>query len=73
MYLSYFDKFLNQEPYLYIGEKEWSYIKDTFEKDDVKESLAKVARTYPPPYMDISEDGCRKEFNNLKKTWVYDL
>ena len=73
MYLPYFNKFLNQEPYLYIGEKEWSYIKDTFEKDDVKESLAKVAMTYPPPYMDISEDGCRKEFNNLKKTWVYDL
>ena len=39
MYLDYFDKFLNQEPYLYIDEKEWSYIKETFEKEDVKESL----------------------------------
>ena len=43
MYLSYFDKFLNQEPYLHINEEEWTYIKETFEKDDVKESLAKVA------------------------------
>ena len=28
---------------------------------------------YSPPYMDISEDDCRKDFVNLKKTWVYDL
>ena len=38
MYLEYFDKFRGQEPYLHIDEKEWSYIKQTFEKDDVKES-----------------------------------
>ena len=38
MYLDYFDKFKNQEPYLHIDEKEWTYIKDTFEKDDVKET-----------------------------------
>ena len=51
MYLEYFDKFKNQEPYLHIDETEWSYIKETFEKDDVKESLAKVAMTYPMPTM----------------------
>ena len=28
MYLDYcFDKFKNQEPYLHIDEKEWTYIK----------------------------------------------
>ena len=59
MYLSYFDKFLNQEPYLHINEEEWTYIKETFEKDDVKESLAKVAMTYPMPTMEISEEDCR--------------
>ena len=42
MYLEYFDKFKGQQPYLHIDETEWSYIKETFEKDDVKESLAKV-------------------------------
>ena len=73
MYLDYFDKFLNQEPYLHIDEKEWSYIKETFEKQDVRESLAKVAMTYPMPTMEISEDDCRKEFNKLKGTWVYDI
>jgi len=73
MYLDYFDKFKNQEPYLHIDETEWSHIKETFSKDDVKESLATVAMTYPPPYMDISLDECRRDFIDLKKTWVHDL
>ena len=73
MYLDYFDKFKNQEPYLHIDETEWSHIKETFSKDDVKESLATVAMTYPPPYMEISEKECRRDFIDLKKTWVYDL
>ena len=37
MYLEYFDKFKGMTPYLEIDEKEWEYIKETFEKDDVKE------------------------------------
>ena len=73
MYLDYFDKFKNQEPYLYIDEKEWSYIKDTFDKDDVKESLATVAMTYPMPTMEMTEEDCRKDFNKLKGTWVHDI
>ena len=66
MYLSYFDKFYDMEPYLSIEEKEWEYIKNTFEKQDVRESLAKVAMTYPPPYMNISENGAYKELQKLK-------
>ena len=73
MYLKYFDKFLNMSPYLEIKPSEWAHIKDTFEKDDVKESLATVAMTYPPPYMDISEHECRKDFSKLKGTWHHDL
>ena len=73
MYLPYFNKFLNQEPYLYVDEKEWSYIKETFKKDDVKESLATVAMTYPPPYMDISVKDFRKDYGKLKGTWYRDL
>ena len=73
MYLEYFDKFKNQEPYLYIDEKEWSYIRDTFDKDDVKESLATVAMTYPMPTMEMTEEDCRKDFNKLKGTWVHDI
>ena len=39
MYLKYFDKFLNQEPYFHIDEQEWEHIKTTFDKDDVKEGI----------------------------------
>ena len=73
MYLDYFDKFKNQEPYLHIDEKEWTYIKDTFDKDDVKESLATVAMTYPMPTAEMTEEDCRKDFNKLKGTWVHDI
>ena len=73
MYLKYFDKFLNQEPYFHIDSEEWEHIKTTFDKDDVKESMAKVAMTYPPPFQDIEEDKCITSFNKLKGTWVYDL
>ena len=31
MYLEYFDKFKNMEPYLFIGEEEWEHIKNTFD------------------------------------------
>ena len=66
MYLEYFDKFKNMEPYLFIGEEEWEYIKRTFDKDDVKESLAKVAMDYPIPYADISEEDSLKALRKLK-------
>ena len=66
MYLEYFDKFLNMEPYLSIDEKEWEYIKETFDKDDVKESLAKVAMTYEIPYAEISEEDALKDLKRLK-------
>ena len=66
MYLNYFDKFYNMEPYLKIDEKDWEYIKETFEKQDVKESLATVAMTYPLPYPDLTEKKAWKDFQKLK-------
>ena len=60
-------------PYLEIQPSEWAHIKSTFEKNDVKESLAKVAMTYPMPTMEMTEEDCRKDFNKLKGTWVYDI
>ena len=66
MYLQYFDKFLGMTPYLSIDEKEWSYIKDTFEKQDVKESLAKVAMTYEIPYAEISKKDAYQHYLKLK-------
>jgi hypothetical protein len=66
MYLDYFDKFYGMSPYLYIDKKEWEHIKITFNKDDVKESLAKVAMSYDIPYADISEKEARDEYFKLK-------
>ena len=66
MYLNYFDKFRDMEPYLKIEDKDWEYIKETFEKQDVKESLATVAMTYPLPYPDLTEKKAWKDFQKLK-------
>ena len=46
MYLDYFDKFKNQEPYLHIDEKEWTYIKDTFEKEKITENKSIIKISY---------------------------
>jgi len=54
------------EPYLQIEDKDWEYIKETFEKQDVKESLATVAMTYPLPYPDLTEKKAWKDFQKLK-------
>ena len=66
MYLEYFDRFKGMEPYLNINHHEWNYIKETFDKDDVKESLAKVAMTYPMPYAEITESDAHTELRKLK-------
>ena len=66
MYLEYFDRFKGMKPYLYINQHEWDYIKETFDKDDVKESLAKVAMTYPLPYAEISKNDAHNELRKLK-------
>jgi hypothetical protein len=54
------------KPYLSIDEGEWKYIKETFDKQDVKESLAKVAMTYEIPYALISENDAYKDLMKLK-------
>ena len=66
MYIDYFDKFYNMKPYLEIEDKDWEYIKETFDKQDVKESLATVAMTYPLPYPDLTEKRAFKDFQKLK-------
>ena len=63
MYLDYFDKFYNMEPYLEINEKEWEYIKETFDKEDVKESLAKTRHIHQYPNL---TEKTSKDFMSLK-------
>jgi hypothetical protein len=66
MYQPYFDKFLNMTPYLEIGAEEWEHIKKTFSVDDVKESMATVAMTYPIPYNEITEEDAYHGYMDLK-------
>jgi len=68
MYLDYFDQFKSMSPYLYINAEQWNHIKETYSKEDVCESLAKIAMDYPLPYQEISEEDARKEYLALKAT-----
>ena len=63
---SYLEKFKNMNPYLYINSEEWQYIKDTFPKELVKESLAEILMEYPPPYADITEKDAYIDYMKLK-------
>ena len=65
MYLSYFDKFYDMEPYLEIDEKEWEYIKTTFDKEDVKESK-KGEVDYKKVMQKASEELGTTEFSDQK-------
>lgn len=73
MYLPYFDKFKGMTPWLHINEEEWKYIRETFNRDDVRESLAEICLTYPIPYADISEQDALDSYLKLKGIWWADL
>jgi len=66
MFIEYFNKFKNMKPYLLIEKEEWEYIKKTFDRDDVKESLAEVCMAYDLPYADITENDARHDYLKLK-------
>jgi 16S rRNA G966 N2-methylase RsmD len=66
MFIEYFNKFKGMQPYLYINKEEWEYIQKTFDREDVKESLADICMEYPLPYAEISEEEARKEYLKLK-------
>ena len=60
--LTYFDKFKNMKPYFEINEEEWTYIKETFSKDEIKTNLVKILMEYEPPFADISEKDCLDDY-----------
>tara|TARA_Y100001933_G_scaffold265163_1_gene336219 strand:- start:2450 stop:3808 length:1359 start_codon:yes stop_codon:yes gene_type:complete len=64
MYIKELEKFA-VEPYFYIGEDDWNYVKETYEKDDVKETLAEILMKYDPPYMEIQKQEAEKDFYTL--------
>ena len=62
----YFEQFRNMEPYFEINEEQWTYIKETFPKDEVKECLADILMDYELPTAEISELDAYKDFMKLK-------
>lgn len=62
----YFKQFYNMTPYFSISEEEWSHIKATYPKNEVKLELAKVCMTYPLPLVDITEQDAINEYRRLK-------
>ena len=84
----HFKKFYDMEPYIFIDEKEWQSIMETYdvmafsrmsksmetyEKEDVIEELSKVLHTYRPPIPVISEQQALNSLNKLKKSWWPDI
>ena len=62
----YFKQFYNMEPYFEITEEQWTHIKETYPKEEVRLEMAKCAMTYPIPYADITEKDARKDYSKLK-------
>ena len=66
MYLDYFDKFKNMEPYLKIDKKEWAYIKETFDRPDIQETLVEILKEYELPTLELTKKDAYKDFMKLK-------
>ena len=61
----YFKQFYNMS-YFDITEEQWTHIKKTYPKNEVKLEMAKCAMTYPLPYADISEKDAYEDYMKLK-------
>ena len=66
MYLDYFDKFKNMEPYLKIDKKEWAYIKETYDRPDIQETLVEILKDYELPTQELTKKDAYKDFMKLK-------
>lgn len=69
----YLQKFYGMSPYLYIASDDWAYMKENWEREDVKEELADLCMTYPLPTAELTEADALKSYQKLKGTWWNDL
>jgi len=53
------------KPYYEIDPISWSKLKEKYDKEDIKETLAEILMQYEPPYMDITENDAKSEFYSL--------
>ena len=61
------------KPYYEIDPVNWSRLKEKYEKDDIKETLAEILMQYDPPYMEIRIGEAEKDFHLLEKFTYKDL
>ena len=61
------------EPYFYIGDDDWADVKERYEKDDIKETLAELLMKYELPYLEITEKEALSDYKNLKGVKWADL
>jgi hypothetical protein len=66
MYLDYFNKFKNMDPYLYIGPDEWTLIKQKFDRPDIQETLVEILKDYEMPTQVLTKKDAYKDFMKLK-------
>jgi hypothetical protein len=72
MYIKELEKYA-VEPYFYIGEKDWESVKETYEVDDIKETLAELLMKYELPYLEITEKEALSDYRTLKGAKWADL
>ena len=73
MYLDYFNKFKNMDPYLYIGPDEWSLIKQKFDRPDIQETLVEILKDYEnTKYKKMVDSAYDKLVNNLNIDVFYE-
>lgn len=73
MYIEYLNKYKDMKPYLRIPKEDWTYIKNTFDRGDVKETLAEICMGYEIPYAEISEIDARTDYLRLKGTRWHEI
>lgn len=67
------NKFRKEGEWFHIPEEEWTEIKNKHEKEEIKDSLAPILISYPPPFPEISEDDILDDYRKLKGTWWNDI
>lgn len=72
MYIKELEEFAT-EPYFYIGDDDWANVKERYEKDDIKETLAELLMKYELPYLEITEKEALADYKNLKGVKWADL
>ena len=55
------------KPYYEIDPVNWSRLKEKYDKEDIKETLAEILMQYDPPYMEITKKDAEIDFQKLQK------